>query len=151
MRLLLPAELQAAIEDAARASFPDECCGLIEGMREAGVASAVALHPGRNIAAHASDRFEIEPGDHFAALKAARANGRMLIGCYHSHPGGQARPSANDLLGAGEEDFLWLIAALPDATAAVTLGAFVYSGAEFRPVVVAGGADLVASSAKPRG
>jgi len=154
MKLLLPADLRARIEGETREAFPRECCGLIEGTRQAGEALAIALHPARNIAARA-DRFEIAPQDHFTALKTARANGRGLIGCYHSHPNGDAAPSATDLAGAGEEDFLWLIASLSARDAPVTFAAFVYSGAVFLPANLSGavgavGADLVTSSEKAR-
>ena len=151
MTLLLPADLRARIEQAARAAFPRECCGLIEGVREEKMVRAFALHPARNIAACA-DRFEIDPADHFSALKIARANGRALIGCYHSHPNGRAAPSASDQAGAGEEDFLWLIAALAAADAPVALAAFIYSAAAFLPVelIDAVGADFVTSSVKTR-
>ena len=151
MKLILPAELRGRIEDEARASFPRECCGLIEGVRDGRVARAFALHPARNIALRA-DRFEIAPEDHFPALRMARENGRDLIGCYHSHPGGRAEPSASDLQGAGEEDFLWLIASLAHSHAPVTLAAYIYSAAVFLPAELncAVGADLVTSSEKAR-
>ena len=151
MKLILPAELQGRIEEEARAAFPRECCGLIEGVRDGNAARALALHPARNIAVQA-DRFEIAPQDHFTALKTARASRHELIGCYHSHPNGKAEPSAHDLRGAGEEDFLWLIANVPHGHAPVTLAAFVYSAAVFLPaeVVCAVGADLVTSSGKAR-
>ena len=110
MKLILPDALKAEIARAAQSAFPRECCGLIEGVRAADIFRVRALHPARNLA-KAADRFEIDPADHFAALKAARARGQDLIGCYHSHPGGHARPSAADRAGAGQEDFLWLIAA----------------------------------------
>jgi proteasome lid subunit RPN8/RPN11 len=154
MKLLLPADLRARIENETREAFPRECCGLIEGTRQDAEARAVALHPARNIATNA-DRFEIAPEDHFAALKTARANGRDVIGCYHSHPGGKAAPSATDLAGAGEGDFLWLIASLSARDAPVTFAAFVYSAAGFFPANLSGalgalGADLVTSSEKAR-
>lgn len=151
MKLILPPELRARIEREGRAAFPRECCGLIEGECAHGTATALALHPADN-GALATNRFEIAPEDHFAALKRARANGRAIIGCYHSHPGGQLMPSAIDLAGAGEEDFLWLISALSTADGPLTLAGFVYSAASFLPVdvIAALGADLVTSSAKAR-
>lgn len=151
MKLLLPADLRVRIEDEAREAFLHECCGLIEGTHEGGEAQAIALHPARNIATR-PDRFEIAPEDHFAALKAARANGCFVIGCYHSHPGGKAMPSTTDLAGAGEEDFLWLIAGLSGRDAPVTLAGFVYSTAGFLPIdlICPVGADLVTSSEKAR-
>jgi desampylase len=124
MRVTLPEDLRARILDEAGAAFPGECCGLVEGIRSDGAFQVAALHPARNLAA-ASDRFEIAPEDHFQAFKAARASGRALIGCYHSHPNGRAEPSVTDKAGAGEENFLWLIAA------GGTLGAFVYLRGEF--------------------
>jgi desampylase len=151
MKLILPSELRARIEQESRAAFPRECCGLIEGESAGQTVTALVLHPARNVAS-ARDRFEIDPTDHFAALKTARANGRALIGCYHSHPGGQAVPSATDLTGAGEEHCLWLVAALGSADGPLTLAGFVYSAASFFPVevIAALGADLVTSSAKAR-
>lgn len=132
-RIDLPAALAAAIRDQARQAAPRECCGLLEGRRAAEGFAVLALHPARNLSS-GLDRFEIDPRDHIAASKEARAGGMGIIGCYHSHPGGVARPSAADLAGAGEDDFLWLIAA------GEALAAFVYSDGMFR------GAEWVTSS-----
>ena len=127
-RVALPEDLRAQILEEARAVFPRECCGLVEGLRvESASGSAfhvTALHPARNLAA-TSDRFEIAPEDHIRAMKAARAGGGALIGCYHSHPNGRAEPSLADKVGAGEEEFLWLIAV------GDRLEAFVYRDGEF--------------------
>ena len=136
-RLILPPPLRAQLLAAAHAAAPRECCGLVAGQVTDTVARARALHPARNRAARA-DRFDIDPQDHFDTLRRARGAGQDIIGCYHSHPGGRAEPSAADLAGAGEEDFLWLIAA-DDA-----LAAFVYFGGGFSRLGV--GADLVTSS-----
>ena len=149
MKLLLQPGHRANIAEAARAAFPSECCGLMAGHVQDGQAEVLAIHPARNIAA-TPDRFEIAPEDHFAALKAARAAGHNIIGCYHSHPGGAARPSARDRQGAGEEDFLWLIAALSAPEANVTFAAFVYLGEDFCEIGLATGADLVTSSLNMR-
>jgi proteasome lid subunit RPN8/RPN11 len=126
--------LRTQILAEARAAAPRECCGLVLGRRRHDTAVAAALHPARNLAADA-DRFLIDPADHFAAMHAAREAGVSVIGCYHSHPGGTARPSARDQEGAGEENFLWLI-----ATPEGALAAFVYLRGGLT------GADLVTSS-----
>ncbi len=97
----------------------------------------MSLHPARN-PAPGLDRFDIDPADHIAAAKAARANGHAIIGCYHSHPGGRAEPSAADLAGAGEDNFLWLIAA------GDRLAGYLYVEGAFGRVI---GADWVTSSA----
>jgi proteasome lid subunit RPN8/RPN11 len=132
-RVALPADLRAQILREAQVAGGGECCGLVEGSRDGDLFRIIGLHPARNLAL-APDRFEIDPKDHLAAHKAARANGRALIGCYHSHPNGQAAPSATDLAGAGEDNFLWLIAA------GESLNAFVYRDGSFF------GADWVTSS-----
>jgi proteasome lid subunit RPN8/RPN11 len=129
----LPAALAGEIRHQAAAADPRECCGLLEGMRKDGNFRVTALHSARNLAMD-TDRFDIDPRDHVAASKAARARGHEIIGCYHSHPDGYAQPSARDLAGAGEEDFLWLIAA------GAELAAFVYLGGGFV------GADCMISS-----
>jgi proteasome lid subunit RPN8/RPN11 len=126
---VLPVELQAQLMAEARVAFPRECCGLIAGERRDDAAVAVALHPTRNLAAE-RDRFEIDPAAQFRLLRALRDTGREIVGCYHSHPNGRAEPSSRDLEGAGEEDFVWLIAAL-DADAPVAINAFAFDGAGF--------------------
>lgn len=132
MTVDLPSALKDAILAQAAAAHPKECCGLLEGTRDGAVFAITALHPARNLSPHA-DRFEIDPADHIAAQKAARANGHAVIGCYHSHPGGAAQPSAIDLAGAGQQDFLWLIAGKDG------LNAFVYRDGAFLGCVT--GAD----------
>ena len=123
MRLVLADALGDEIAKAAKAAFPRECCGLIEGVEDEGGFQATALYPVRNLAADAG-RFEIDPAGRIAAAKAARAKGRAIVGCYHSHPNGIAQPSPEDFSGAEEESFLWLIAAT-DGTEAWLAG-FVY-------------------------
>ena len=131
-RVELAPALAAAIAAAAAAAFPRECCGLLEGLRDGEAFRVTVLHPARNLC-DVPERFQIDPADHFKAQKAARANGRAIIGCYHSHPQGAAQPSSADLAGAQDEDFLWLIAGGGE------LNAFVYVDGGFRGCVT--GAD----------
>ena len=143
----MAAPLAAQIRDAATASCPRECCGLIEGVRTNDVFEARALHSARNAASEA-DRFEIAPEDHLAASRAARARGQRLIGCYHSHPNGRLQPSPRDR--GGEEDFVWLIAATDGASS--RLAAWLYRAGGFTPLELraAVGADWVTSSLNER-
>ena len=133
--LILPEPLRAQITAEARAAFPRECCGLIEGGTRAGTIAALRLHPARNLAPE-PDRFEIDPAAQFRLLRAARAAGTAIIGCYHSHPGGTAAPSARDRAGAAEEGSVWLIAAV-DAAGACTIGAHRFLGDGFVAVPIA--------------
>ena len=147
MTLILPEALKAQIEAEAKQAFPRECCGLIEGIECGGVFEAHALHPARNDAT-APDRFDIAPEDHLKASRFSRGNGHRLIGCYHSHPHGAPEPSRHDEAGAGEENFIWLIAATDGVQC--RLGAFLYRSSAFVPLAFTVGADLVTSSLKVR-
>jgi proteasome lid subunit RPN8/RPN11 len=124
---------QLAVE--ARAAYPRECCGLIEGARAGDTIAAIALHPTRNLAT-ASDRFEIDPAEHIRLLRILRGTGREIVGCYHSHPDGDPKPSPRDRDRAHDEDFVWLIAGL-DASGAVKAAGFLFRDGDFRPLALA--------------
>ncbi len=127
-RVDLPAALLADLRAEAQRALPRECCGLLEGVRAEDAFTIHALHPACNLSQDA-DCFEIDPRDHFATVRKVRGKGAAIIGCYHSHPNGEARPSMRDLAGAGEEGQLWLILAGDKVNAFVYVdGAFV--GAE---------------------
>jgi proteasome lid subunit RPN8/RPN11 len=105
-------DLTGHASDAA----PGECCGLLIGTPARVVAAARAA----NLAGH-DTRYLIDPADHFAAIRRARAAGLQVVGAYHSHPATPARPSASDLQEA-LPDFLYFIVSLAPAGAAVGLG-----------------------------
>jgi proteasome lid subunit RPN8/RPN11 len=65
------------------------------GDRQGASATVLEARPARNIRASAT-QYEIEPAAVLAADRAARAAGRVLLGAWHSHPGGPAVPSAQD-------------------------------------------------------
>jgi proteasome lid subunit RPN8/RPN11 len=132
--LILDWRLRAQLEREARAAFPRECCGLLEGVCDADSLRVIALRQTRNVAV-APDQFEIDPAEHFRVLRAARANEVKIVGCYHSHPNGDANPSARDRAGASEEGFVWLIASLTVAGPA-KLSAFVWRSNAFEPVAI---------------
>lgn len=78
----------------ARASSPEECCGLLGGRD----ASALSVYPLRNVADDAEARYEAAPRDLFAAQRLMRARGERLLAIYHSHPRSEdPRPSASDV------------------------------------------------------
>ena len=124
--LVLSEALRGQILAEARAAFPRECCGLIEGVREGEAVRATALHPASNLARE-PHRFEIDPALQFRLMR----EGCSIVGCYHSHPGGAPQPSPRDVEGAGERDFVWLIAA------GEALGAYLWDGEVFRPLTLA--------------
>ena len=92
MALTVPRSVMQALREHARAAEPEECCGLLLG-REGRIEAA---RPAANVARERRTRFEIDPQALIDAHRAARAGGREVIGYYHSHPAGAARPSATD-------------------------------------------------------
>ena len=84
--------------------LPNECCGLLIG--RAGMVERAA--PARNLRA-SPDRYLVDPADHCAAIRSARAGGFEVVGVYHSHPTGSLRPSAVDRREASYREFVYLI------------------------------------------
>jgi len=105
-RITIPAAVLRGISAHARDAWPDECCGLLVG-------TAVAIElacPARNLHAESRTRYLVDPADHFAAIRSARAIGLEVVGAYHSHPAGRPRPSATDCAEAQAGAFVYVIA-----------------------------------------
>ncbi|MBF9151951.1 M67 family metallopeptidase [Novosphingobium sp. 1Y9A] len=103
--------------EAAQAALPHEACGLLLGT---GTTVELAL-PAANVAADPAHHFEIAPATLIAAHKTARSGGREIIGYYHSHPNGLARPSATDAASAAHDGKAWVILApVSDGSWAIT-------------------------------
>jgi len=62
-----------------------------------------------NVAENSQLHFEIDSKALFAALRAERAGGPKIAGYWHSHPSGDATPSATDAAMAVPDGKLWLI------------------------------------------
>lgn len=90
---------------------PREACGLLFGTAHA----ITAMQATENRAEDPERRFEIDPAALFAALRAERAGGPELVGYWHSHPSGDATPSATDAAMAAPDGRLWLIVAGKEA------------------------------------
>jgi proteasome lid subunit RPN8/RPN11 len=114
--------LLARLLTEAKNSPQAEVCGLLFG---AG-ASIAAAESCANVAPEPARAFEIDPAALFAAHRRARAGGLQVIGHYHSHPSGEAVPSARDAAQAMGDGALWLILTAREARLwrAVRVGAF---------------------------
>lgn len=97
---------QAAVEST-------EICGLLLGRDNV----VERVSPTRNVAADPACRFEIDPAALIAAHRASRGGGPAVLGHYHSHPSGVARPSAMDAASAHADGAIWLIIGSGEATA----------------------------------
>ena len=111
----------------AFAERPNECCGLLIGDAEI-VEAAV---PARNVR-RSPTKFQVEPADHFAAIRKARATGREVIGAYHSHPNGPSGPSETDRLRLNDPTMVHVIVSLAHGTR--TVRAFRFTDGNFSPL-----------------
>ncbi len=113
-----------AVED-----LPNECCGLLIGTSEV-VEDAVRA---RNMK-RSRTKFQVEPADHFAAIRKARAAGLSVIGAYHSHPTGPSGPSDTDRARLTDPSMFHIIVSLAHGTK--TVRAFRLVDGNFSPLEI---------------
>lgn len=98
--LQLSAELLERIREHGRATYPEECCGVMLGRfdRVAGRTDVTRLVAEENQREdqHRHNRYLITPQSVLRADREARAEGLSIVGYYHSHPDHPARPSDFD-------------------------------------------------------
>ncbi|KLE32422.1 M67 family metallopeptidase [Aurantiacibacter luteus] len=111
----MPIEVSSALLEQlaaeAAAHHPLECCGILTGSAE----RIEAIIPAANVHPAPATRFEIDPQALIDAHRAARAGGPQVLGYFHSHPHGPARPSATDQAMAAGDGAIWAVIA-PGAT-----------------------------------
>jgi proteasome lid subunit RPN8/RPN11 len=105
--LHLPAGFARQIEREGAAVYPNECCGVMFGrdQSEPGgqsrrIVERIAAVENAFDEAEKFHRFSISPKQLMQAEKEAAAEGRLVLGFYHSHPDHPARPSEYDRLHA---------------------------------------------------
>jgi proteasome lid subunit RPN8/RPN11 len=90
---------QNAIRSEGEEAYPNECCGILVGAilpDDRRVVEDIIPIDNAREAEEQYHRFTIEPEDFLRAEKEAAAQGRNLLGFYHSHPDHPARPSGCD-------------------------------------------------------
>ena len=105
MALQLSRNQHAELLKWAASAGEQECCGLVLG--EGTSISCVLLAD--NVAADPRRYFEIDPAILISVQKHRRAGGPDIVGYFHSHPNGLARPSATDVRQAEPDGKFWLI------------------------------------------
>lgn len=106
MDLTISRGLLGQMRQAAAASPGSEICGLLLGQGSV----VEAIRPCANVARDPRNSFEVDPAALIAVHRAARRGGPTLIGHYHSHPSGDATPSARDAA-AAQPGVYWIIVA----------------------------------------
>ncbi|MCH7592406.1 MAG: M67 family metallopeptidase [Planctomycetes bacterium] len=80
-----------------RAALPEECCGLLIGRREGGDTHVDCIIRAGNIAkGDRSKNYQIDWRTLFETVRRVRNDQKEIIGFYHSHPDGSAKPSTTD-------------------------------------------------------
>ena len=84
-------DLQTIIEHCA-AAYPNEACGILarQDGRVEKVYCMTNARPG-------PVSYEMDPEEQFTVMKDIRQAGRVMVGVFHSHPGGHAYPSGVDV------------------------------------------------------
>ena len=107
-RVLISADVRAALIGEATLEAPHECCGALGG-REGRI---VAVFPVKNVAADAASQFELEPAGLVAVRAAARREGLDIAGFYHSHPRTSPEPSSYDVANARYPECVYVVIGL---------------------------------------
>ena len=80
----------------ARTELPNECCGLLAGVREGDTLRVLAWHPLINEAASPT-KYLSDGRSMLKADRAMRDAGHEIMAVYHSHPTSEPIPSRTDL------------------------------------------------------
>ena len=138
----LPGNPKTAIIRHAESEYPCEACGLLLGRRLPDRVFISEVVPSPNIADQPRHNFEIDPGLRLRIQKANRESGNGIVGHYHTHPDGEAAPSATVRSRISETDLIWLIGSVHKGRFS-DLAAFVPSiqGGGFNKVSLDGAGD----------
>lgn len=103
--------------------LPNEACGLLGGIWDAGNARVEKVYLLENMDADAG-HFSMNPKEQFASIRDMRECGYVMLGNFHSHPKAPASPSEEDRRLAFDSSVYYLILSLEDREHPV-LNAFV--------------------------
>ena len=109
--LIIPRTLANRLLGLAQHTPDAEICGLVSTTAD----QQYRVYSIQNIASPADRVFEMEPKQQIDAFRKMRENGESLFAVFHSHPHGQATPSARDLQQATFQDALNIIISLGTA------------------------------------
>jgi proteasome lid subunit RPN8/RPN11 len=110
-RLIVPRAVYQAILAQALAEQPNECCGMLAGLREEGIARIVGHYPLVNALASPVE-YEAEGRGLLAAHRDIWAKQVDVLAVYHSHPTSPAIPSKKDLSRNYSEEVISFIISL---------------------------------------
>ncbi|MDS0476570.1 desampylase [Natrinema sp. 1APR25-10V2] len=111
--IVIPTAVREAILERARDGRPEEVCGILGGEYDPDGRSRVrSQYPAENVADAPRTRYEIDPEQQLAVFERLEDRGEEIVGFYHSHPRGPARPSETDAALATWPDRSYVIVSL---------------------------------------
>jgi [CysO sulfur-carrier protein]-S-L-cysteine hydrolase len=112
-QVAIDANVVSAIIAHCLAGYPEESCGLLASRNE--LAPIDRWYPTRNAAASAR-LFVVDPTDQIRADRSAEADGRVIVGVFHSHTHTDAYPSPTDLAEAPDPRWVYVVISLRGET-----------------------------------
>lgn len=109
-RLSVPEQMYSAMVAHAEFCFPEEACGLIAVDRD----EALRMVYATTNFDRSRVKFTVSPEEHFGAIRHAERNGWTVAGSFHSHPESTAFPSARDIAGALDPQWLYVVVGMVD-------------------------------------
>lgn len=137
-KLIVAPGLRREVLKHARESLPMEAVGLLGGHADGRV---LLVRPLKNLAGRRS--FFADPFEQFQAERSIKQGGMDLIAVYHSHPGGGAQLSPDDLAFATPRPLLHVVVALARAHAEDEMRAYRIEGGSPVRVEIYSGCDEV--------
>ncbi|ADD05108.1 metalloprotease JAMM1, desampylating [Natrialba magadii ATCC 43099] len=110
--LVIPDSICEEICDHARDGAPEEICGILGGSFDANRSRVESSYPTVNVADTPRTRYRIDPEEQLECFERLEAAGEEIVGFYHTHPNGPARPSETDVEAATWPDRSYVIVSL---------------------------------------
>lgn len=147
--LVLPGSVRDDLLQHAREGAPEEVCGVLVGWRaddgggdgagRAGDDGADDVHVESvrrvpNVADDPRTEYCLDPEAHLAVHEDLADADRAVVGFYHSHPDGPARPSATDAARASWPGYVYAVVSLAGGDAddgGPAVGAWTWTGEGF--------------------
>ena len=95
--LEVPRSAYDAVVAHAVDGAPAEVCGLLGGAFGEDRSHVAVVERATNVADAPEHEYAIEPSEQLELMDRFEADGHEVVGFYHSHPRGPARPSATDV------------------------------------------------------
>jgi [CysO sulfur-carrier protein]-S-L-cysteine hydrolase len=96
-QLRIPREIFDALLAQAEAELPNECCGMLAGVRDGDIGRVMKRYPYTNVAETPATRYDAKDRELFDADRDMRRLQLVQLAIYHSHPTSAPVPSKTDL------------------------------------------------------